>query len=112
MGAYSRTDPRQRAVDRIDATLVDIGLSITLTTLTTATAFGLGCFSSIPAIYWLCQYCAPTIAIVFLYQITLFVACIVLDERRIQHGRFDILCCLRDEASAQVSKMPQSHFGK
>jgi Patched family len=41
-------------VDRIRSTLDEVGLSITMTTVTTTAAFILGCISSIPGIRWLC----------------------------------------------------------
>lgn len=90
-GAFERTDPNKDPVERIQDTIEDVGLSVTVTTLTSTLAFTLGTISSIPAIYWLCQYAAPTIAIVFVYQLTFFVACIVLDERRVMQNRRD--CC-------------------
>ena len=78
-------------MERIDETIEAVGLSIALTTITSVLAFGLGGISSIPAVYWLCYYAFPTLAINFLYQITFFVAIIVIDERRIQGKRRD--CC-------------------
>jgi len=41
-------------VERIRSTLEEVGLSISMTTITTAVAFVLGCTSSIPGIRWLC----------------------------------------------------------
>lgn len=93
-GAYGRTDPKKDTVDRIDETIEAVGLSIALTTITSVLAFGLGGISSIPAVYWLCYYAFPTLAINFLYQITFFVAIIAIDERRIQDKRRDCCFCL------------------
>ena len=42
---------------------------------------------------WLCQYAFPTIIIDFLYQITYFIAVMVLDERRVAENRRDCLIC-------------------
>jgi predicted RND superfamily exporter protein len=67
-------------------------VSITLTTITSTLAFGLGCISSVPAVFWLCLYAFPTIVFVYLYQMTFFVACTVLDEKRVQQRRRD--CCI------------------
>lgn len=89
MGHYSRTDPKKDPVDRICETMENIGLSIFVTTLTTMLAFGLGTMSAVPAIRWLCLYALPTIFIDFLYQITFFVALVVLDEMRIGNNRRD-----------------------
>jgi Niemann-Pick C1 protein len=73
----------------------EVGISIFMTTATTAVAFGLGCWTTIPAIQWLCIYGLTTIVIDFLWQITFFVALMVLDERRIRHRRRDILICYK-----------------
>jgi Niemann-Pick C1 protein len=90
-GAYDRTDPSKGPKERVHDTIQDVGVSITVSTITTTLAFGLGCISSIPTIYWLCLYAFPTVMCVYIYQLTFFVACIVLDERRIQQHRRD--CC-------------------
>jgi len=94
-GAYIRTDHRKDPVERIEETIEEIGLSITLTTVTSATAFALGCLSSVPAVYWLVLYAFPSILIVFIYQLTFFVACIVLDERRMAANRRDCCCWVK-----------------
>jgi len=94
IGAYSRTDPNKDVIDRIQETTRDIGLSIVLTTVTTTMAFGLGCLSNLPALYWLSFYAFTTMLIVFFYTITFFVALIVLDERRIQENRRDCCVCI------------------
>jgi predicted RND superfamily exporter protein len=90
-GSYDRTDPNKAPEDRIHDTIEDIGISITLTTITSALAFGLGAISTIPTVYWLCYYAFTTILFVYIYQLTFFVACIALDERRVQQNRRD--CC-------------------
>lgn len=94
-GAYFRTDPNKEPEERIDEAMQDIGLSISVTTITTMFAFILGCMSTIPAIFWLNLYAFPTIAMDFVYQITFFVALIVLDERRIQANRADCCICVK-----------------
>ena len=91
-GAYERTDPSKDPVQRIEDCLCDVGNSITISTLTTVSAFCLGCVSSLPGIRWFCLYAAPTIMIDFLYQITFLLAMMVLDSRRIEQNRYD--CCV------------------
>jgi Niemann-Pick C1 protein len=98
-GSYDRTDPAKSAVERIHDTVEDVGASITLTTVSSTLAFGLGATSDVPAVFWLCYYAFPTIILVFLYQITFFVACIVLDEKRVQDNRRDCCVCLVVDAS-------------
>lgn len=62
--SFARTDTRKDPVDRIADTMEDAGISISLTTCTSAAAFGLGCLSSIPVVIWLCvsQRCVSTCA--------------------------------------------------
>jgi predicted RND superfamily exporter protein len=93
-GSYDRTDPKKETEERIHDTIEDIGISITLTTITSALAFGLGALSTVPTVYWLCYYAFPTILFVYIYQVTFFVACIVLDERRVQQKRRDCCTCI------------------
>jgi len=109
--SYDRTDRDKDPVERIHDTIDDVGLSITMTSLTSAMAFALGSISSIPAIRWLCVYGYPTIIIVFLFQLTFFVACMVLDEGRIRARRRDCCCCrsvLPSEGSQELE--PNKHF--
>ncbi|CAB9526307.1 Pick C1-like protein 1 [Seminavis robusta] len=90
-GAYLRTNPNQPTEHRIRETFQEVGLSIAMTTMTTSIALALGIISTVPAIRYLCIYAAPTVLIDGLYQISLFVSFIVLDERRIKANRMD--CC-------------------
>mmetsp|Transcript_54018 Transcript_54018/g.69363 ORF Transcript_54018/g.69363 Transcript_54018/m.69363 type:complete len:930 (+) Transcript_54018:98-2887(+) len=57
-------------------------LSIIYTTLTDVVAFSLGCLGTIPAIRYFCAYAAIAVAFDFMFQITFFVAILVIDERR------------------------------
>ena len=100
-GAYSRTNPNTKTEHRIGETIHEVGISITLTSITSSLTFGLGCLSSIPAVYWLCLYAFPTVLLIYLYQLTFFIAWIVLDERRIQHRKRDccICCTVADKES-------------
>lgn len=91
--SYLRTEHLSSdIVERITVTMRDIGLSCTLTTITTIVAFFTTGLSSIRAVQWLGWYASLTIFIDFLYQITFYVALLVLDERRIQSNRRDVCC--------------------
>ena len=91
--AYGRTASKKDPVERVHDTINEVGVSIFMTTVTSVLAFSLGCTSSLPAIRWLCLYAFPTVAIDFIYQITFFVALVVIDERRIKNRRRDCLVC-------------------
>ena len=88
--------------ERVRKTIHEVGLSILTTSLTSAVAFGLGAISSIPAVYWVCLYAFPAISLVFLYSVTMFIAIIVIDERRVDANRRDFLCCI--PAKSQANK--------
>lgn len=92
-GEYQRTDKSKTVEERIHVAIQEVGVSIFVTTLTSVAAFSLGTTSSVPAVYWLCEYAAPTIAIDFIFQMTFFVALIVLDERRVAEKKRDCLTC-------------------
>ena len=94
-GSYFRLDSKKDPVERVAETMDDIGISIFLTTLTSALAFGLGAISSIPGVFWLVIYAVPTIVLILLWQLTFFVACLVLDERRVERNNRDCFRCIR-----------------
>lgn len=71
------------------------GVSITVTSLTNLAAFALGSITSISAIRWFCQYAAIAVAADYVLQITFFLACFVLTERRIAVSRYECVCCLQ-----------------
>lgn len=87
-------------MERIHDTMEDIGHTILLTTLTSSLAFALGAVSSIPAVQYLVMYAWPTILVDFFFQITFFVAIIVIDQKRIEDNRRDCcFCCAAKEVS-------------
>lgn len=96
-GAFFRTDLNKNPVERIHDTMEDIGMSISLTTITTTFAFILTCLSTVQAIRWLGLYAFTAIFVDFVYQITYFVAILVLDERRIEAGRRDVCIWIKTE---------------
>ena len=94
-GAFLSTDRSASMSERVRAMMEEAGLSIFLTSLTSSLAFALGCLTQAPAVRWMCFYGFPGILLDFLFQITFFVACIVLDERRIESDRKDCFVCTR-----------------
>ena len=82
--------------------MVEVGSSISLTTITTLLAFALGYTSSIPAIKWLCLYAFLAIFLVFIFQLTLFVGCLVIDEARVKSNRLDVCCCFKAKSQESI----------
>jgi predicted RND superfamily exporter protein len=107
-GAYNQLSTHDDAVERVKKTIDEIGISITVTSMTSALAFGLGCLSSIPGIYWLCLYAAPTIIFIFIYQLTFFVALITLDQRRIEQNRLDCCVCFTARTTKHEAKIDET----
>jgi len=91
IGEYYRTDKRKTPEERVHDTIDVVGSSIFLTSLTSTLAFALGNLSSVPAVFWLCQYAVPVLIINLFFQLMFFVPLIVIDERRIADGRCDVL---------------------
>jgi len=63
------------------------------TTLTDFVAFMIGATTQLPALASFCIWAAFAIAAVFIFSITFFPACLVLDQYRQATGRYDICCC-------------------
>lgn len=96
-GAFERTDPKKDVVERVVDTVTEVGMSIAVTTLTTVVAYSFGTMSSLPGVKWFCFYAALCVAIDFVYQITFFVALMVLDDRRMKARRLDCLVCFKSK---------------
>ncbi|GAX11141.1 hypothetical protein FisN_9Hh232 [Fistulifera solaris] len=109
IGAYTRADPRKSAVERIEETFDLVGISITMTSLTSALAFAVGCTSTVPAVYWVCLYASPAVLMVYFYQLTFFVGCIVLDQQRIDQQRRD--CCVWQTVPASEKEDQENEEG-
>lgn len=54
-------------------------------------------FQKLPALQSFCLYCAVGIFAVFVFQATLFVACVALDLRRLKQNRNGFLVCYKHE---------------
>ena len=68
-----------------------VGATITMTTLTDIIVFAIGISSSFPAIKYFCIFATVTFTAEFLLQMTLFIALLSLDARRLKAGRRDCL---------------------
>ena len=95
MGAFTRTASTDGMEQRVQQIMEEVGVSITVSTVTTFLAFLLGAFSSLPGIRYFAFYAAPTILIDFFYQVTFFVALLAIDCRRQAQGRRDCCPCFR-----------------
>jgi len=107
-GAFARQDPSKPLVDRIEHVMKEVGISITVSTLTTFVAFFLGSLATIPGVRWFCFYAAPTVMIDFIYQLSFFVAVLAFDDRRMNANRIDCCICFKakveDETLAEAEE--------
>ena len=73
-GSWARTDPSQPAQLRMAHMMAHSAVAITITSLTDALSFAIGCFAVIPAVWLFCLYSALAISFNYFYQITFFAA--------------------------------------
>ena len=74
-------------VKNVGLAMQHAGVSITVTSLTDICAFGVGAITFFPALQSFCISAALAIAAIYVFQSSFFVACMVLDQRRIQAKR-------------------------
>uniref|UniRef100_A0A6U4II24 SSD domain-containing protein n=2 Tax=Phaeomonas parva TaxID=124430 RepID=A0A6U4II24_9STRA len=87
------TDPDMAVRTKLGRALARAGASITLTSLTDFAAFLVGSSTIIPALRAFCIFASVTILFDFMYQVTLFIAFLKLDEDRIIAKGSDCCCC-------------------
>ncbi len=101
--AFQRTDPAHPLDERLGEALEAIGCSITLTSLTDGLAFCVGSVIDLPAISAFCIAAGIATLSVFLVQATFFASILVLDARREQANRLDLLPCFHGPAPSLSS---------
>ncbi|XP_072390401.1 patched domain-containing protein 3-like [Diabrotica undecimpunctata] len=76
---------------KIALTLKHAGVSITITSVTDVIAFIIGSSTILPSLESFCIYAAAGVLMTFIFAVTFFVACFVIDQRRVEsnrHGAF------------------------
>jgi predicted RND superfamily exporter protein len=89
-----RTHPDQTVPKRLSTVMRVVGPAITMTTVTDLVAFAVGTSSKFPSIIYFCTYAALSITFAFLFLVTIFVAFMSYDCRRMNAGRRDMAPCL------------------
>ena len=85
--------------DRLKKALGQVGGSITMTTLTDLVAFAISASSDFPAIKVFCFFAMAAILMTYLLIVTVFLAFVALDIRRVESNRWDIFCCVTEKES-------------
>jgi Niemann-Pick C1 protein len=83
------------AEERVGRALGRMGPSILLSSSCQTVAFGLGAFVGMPAVRNFAIYAAGAVAINALLQVTVFVAAMTVDLKRIESHRVDCLPCIK-----------------
>jgi predicted RND superfamily exporter protein len=97
IGEYNRATlaaPTSSAEDRVIAATKHGGVSIMITSLTDALAFLIGSSTLLPALESFCIYAGIAIIVCFVFQLTIFLPVLLLDAKRADAKRYDMLCCL------------------
>lgn len=81
---------------RIAFALKEIGPSIFVAAFCEALAFFIGMQTDIPALQSFCLVAGLAVITDFLFQLTIFLPALVLDQKRIAAKRVDIFCCFKD----------------
>ena len=89
--ALDRHDTRMTVVDTVRTVMSHTGVTITMTTVTDLVAFVISTSTQFPSVRYFCIYAAVAITCAYLLIVTLFVACMTLDVKRIKAGRRDLL---------------------
>ncbi|XP_050309697.1 protein patched homolog 1-like [Anthonomus grandis grandis] len=77
--------------ERVGLMLKHAGVSITITSFTDVIAFIIGSSTILPCLESFCIYAAFGVFMTFIFAITFFTACFVLDQKRLESGRNGVL---------------------
>uniref|UniRef100_F1KV12 Patched domain-containing protein 3 n=1 Tax=Ascaris suum TaxID=6253 RepID=F1KV12_ASCSU len=91
LGAWQDTKRSLPPSKRMGLTLEEAGSAITVTSITSMLSFGIGAFSTTPAISIFCRFIAVAIMFDWFYQVTFFAAVMALGGKREAAGYHCIL---------------------
>jgi Niemann-Pick C1 protein len=97
------THPDGPVHDRVSKALGRMGPSILLSATTETVAFAMGAAVGMPAVRNFAAYAAGAVLINALLQITMFVAVLALNQRRVEDGRADCFPCIRARRSNSLN---------
>ena len=87
LAAWRKTGHSLLMHERMAATFADAGVSITVTSATSALSFGVGCAATFPSVQIFCVYATVAVVFVYVYQMTFFAGLMVVTGRRELAGR-------------------------
>ncbi|XP_048761748.2 protein patched homolog 1-like isoform X1 [Ostrea edulis] len=110
--AWKNLTPKEQQLPlpkQVAMTMKHAGVSVTVTSVTDIVAFAIGASTVIPGLSAFCIDAALGILALFILQSTFFVACLTLDQKRIEAQRDAILCCVAYK-SFEPNKCSQKNF--
>lgn len=87
VAAWRLTSIKSSLEDRLCEALEHSAVSITVTSLTNALSFGIGMITSIRAVRLFCAYTAAAIVFNYIYQVTFFIAMMVINGKLEERSR-------------------------
>ena len=108
LAAWRKTNPMAPVEERMAQTYSEAAVSITITSITDALAFGIGAISPLPAVRVFCLYTGVAVIFDYIFQITFFGACMVYSGRREAANRHCITLAKvvpRSEAKSKFYKL-------
>ena len=104
ISAWRQTGFEEDVESRLSEALAEAAMSITITSLTDALAFGIGAISNFPAIRYFSIYCGVAVAFCYFYQLIFFAPCLALSGHRESKMRHACCCCYTpDEQNSSSS---------
>ena len=97
LSELDQIDPKIRGLPRLQKALGNVGGSITMTTLTDMVAFAVSSSIDFPSIRLFCIYASVCLFLSYVLVVSLLVAYISLDIKRIESGRFDLIPCKKKD---------------
>ncbi|XP_038057176.1 patched domain-containing protein 3-like [Patiria miniata] len=104
LAAWRQTDVRWSVERRMRHAFSEAAMSITITSVTDALAFGIGAISSFRSVRIFCMYTGVAVIFAYAYQITFFGACMVLTGCREAVNRHCMSCLKVRPKSEPTSK--------
>ncbi|KAL3994386.1 Patched family protein [Acanthocheilonema viteae] len=109
--AWDRTSIATPIPERLAIALENAGPSITISSLTNALSFGIGIFSSTPAVRTFSIYSCFAIIVCYFFQLILFTAVLALGGKRERSNYQALFCCSKADSSARNRIIEEtSHF--
>ncbi|XP_035687590.1 patched domain-containing protein 3-like [Branchiostoma floridae] len=94
VAAWRKTNPRHSVERRMSEALGEAAMSITITSITDALAFGIGAITFFPSVQIFCIFTGVALVFDYIYQITFFAACMAIFGYR-ENKNLHWATCLR-----------------